>query len=56
MTEDELAELEVHLAAGTDVPTAFAALPQGRQRSPLSAVWWWIVLGVGVVVAMWVLR
>lgn len=32
MTPEELAELDCHLAAGTDLPTALAALPQNERR------------------------
>ncbi len=31
MDEQQLAELEMHLAAGTDLPTAMAALPGDQQ-------------------------
>lgn len=49
MNDDELAELECHLAAGTDIPTAFAALPQRGPRQ----LRWWLLLSFAIALAAW---
>ncbi|MBI3837791.1 MAG: hypothetical protein HY288_07640 [Planctomycetia bacterium] len=49
MTPEQLAELEMHLAAGTDLLTAMAAVQRDDQpqpRQPGSALW---VVALGVV-------
>lgn len=58
MTPEELAELECHLAAGTDLPTALAALPQNERRGKSirrdPAFQAGMVLGLVAFVAYWV--
>lgn len=54
MDEQQLAELEMHLAAGTDIPTAFAAVQrdQPRRRSPINR--WAVLFGV-ILALLWML-
>ena len=50
MTDDQLAELECHLAAGTDVATALAAVdrPPAPNKPGRRSVGWQIGLLIGV--------
>lgn len=52
MDELDITELELHLAAGTDLPTVIAALPAQSPHSRSMAFQWGLVLGV-IAVAMW---
>ncbi len=49
-------ELLLHVAAGTDIPTAFTALPRHEPAAgPTQGAWTlWAVL-IGVVVVLWLL-
>ena len=56
MNEEQLAELEMHLAAGTDLPTTLAAVqgddqPEPRQRG--SALWVVALVLLGFVLWLW---
>ncbi|HEX4130878.1 MAG TPA: hypothetical protein VHZ24_12620 [Pirellulales bacterium] len=57
MDDAELAELEMHLAAGTDLPTSLAALladpPDESDGS--TAFHWGIALGVVLIGLWWLL-
>jgi hypothetical protein len=55
MDEKQLAELEMHLAAGTDFPTAMAAVQHDaptRRASP----WAYVAAVVVFAVVFWLLR
>ena len=57
MDEDLEDELLMHIAAGTDIPTALAALPQdeppaGRAQQQNWTVW---AVLVGFVIVLWLL-
>lgn len=49
MTKGELAELEMHLAAGTDLPTALAVLPREAKPVTRRDPWWQFGLVLGTV-------
>lgn len=56
MDDEQLAELEMHLAAGTDLPTALAALPDGQRRHRSTAPPWLLALAVVALTLWWFLR
>jgi hypothetical protein len=57
MTREELAELEMHLAAGTDLPTALAAMEDGDEGEPAKASPLWTVATIAGIIAftVWLL-
>jgi hypothetical protein len=49
MDDDQLAELECHLAAGTDLPTALAALGDDQPPQSGRSIWFQVGLFVGLI-------
>jgi len=48
-------ELLLHVAAGTDLPTALAALPRNESAAPATGGWMIFVLFVAALIAAWLL-
>lgn len=59
MDDDQLAELEMHLAAGTDLPTAFASVQKDSAEPRVSIFRFpaaWIGMAIGAVLFfLWLL-
>ena len=56
MDEDQLAELEMHLAAGTGISTALAAVQRDATPQVKQSRWFYMGLALGFAIALlWLL-
>ena len=56
MDDEQLAELEMHIAVGTDLPTAFAAMPDDRRERRAKSPQWLLAVAVAALTLWWFLR